>query len=513
MKIANMKSCLSLSLSVMAVLAAISGVQAEPIAKETDLVVVGAGGAGLTATLTAAQGGAKVVLLEKNAFPGGTSLFAEGIFAVETPMQIKEAYLLTKDEAFKHEMAATAGKANARLLRAYINESDKTFEWLVEQGVPFEKVSVLPPDGLRTWHLIAGHRGEELVRTLYYKAKANPNVTIMMETPAKDLTFDAEHHVTGLLAQAPDGTELTIKAKAVVMATGGFGEDLDMVKQYTGDVRAGPLTGGKLKKAGFGVKMAQSAGAVLEGMEALQFFPMAEMRVPPEQAYPFYMAAVALEPFNVFVNTFGMRFVDEMFAFDFSRMGNALDRQHEKFGWAIMDQALVDKYTKDGPEAGVGVLIPARVAIPDLQTSIDKAIKAGNPNIVSADSFEKLAAKMQVPADALKKSLSDYNRYAETNYDVDFAKEKKYLHKMSGRLYAVKIVDFYLNTLGGARVNDRLQPLDANDQVIPHLYMTGNDVGGLYGDTYPLQMSGGTYGFAVNSGRLAAIDFLKSQKR
>src|ERR1039457_1148280 len=100
---------------------------------ETDIVVVGAGPAGLCAALTASQGGAKVILLEKNIFPGGTGLFGEGIFAAESSMQIKEAYFLTKDEAFQRELTEDNWKGNAPLLHAYINESNNTLDWLQDQ--------------------------------------------------------------------------------------------------------------------------------------------------------------------------------------------------------------------------------------------------------------------------------------------------------------------------------------------------------------------------------------------
>jgi fumarate reductase flavoprotein subunit len=504
---------LRFTLSLLAIpLLTVGGLaRAESFTNEVDVVVVGAGGAGLTTTLTAAEGGAKVILLEQNVFPGGTSLFAEGPFAVESSMQIREGYQLTKDDVFKFEMNETNWMINAPLLRAYINESDNTFDWLSAHGVPFKSVNNLPPDGFRTWHVIDG-LGKELIRALYYKAKENPNVVIKMETPAKDLIFDDQHHVTGVIAQTKDGTELRIKAKAVVLATGGFGENPEMVKEYTGNNWAGPITAGHLHKVGFGIKMAQKAGAVLENMGAVQYFPFADMRVPLQQAFPSYAASIVLQPFNINVNKFGNRYSAEDIGFNFIKTGEALNRQVDKFAWCILDQSMVEMYTKNGPEGGVGVLIPARVPLPNLKEDMDKAIKAGNPNIASATSIEELAGKINVPVDTLKKTFANYNHYADTNYDPEFSKDRKYIRKLQGKLYAMKMVDFYLNTLGGARVNEHLQPLDANDQIIPHLYVVGTDAGGLYTNTYPLTMSGGSFGFAVNSGRLAGQDLLKSLK-
>jgi len=471
---------------------------------EADVVVIGAGPAGLCATLTASQGGAKVILLEKNAFPGGTGLFGEGIFAAESSMQIREAYFLTKDEAFRREMSEDNWRGNAPLLRAFINESNTTFDWLEQQGVVFEKVAALSPGGFRSWHLIAGHHGEELIRTLYFKAKADPKVTILLETPGKELIFDQDHHVAGVLAQGKNGETLRIRAKAVIIATGGFGDNLQQVAKYAGDAQGGMLT--PLGKMGFGIRMAESAGAVTEGMGTLQFFPLGSIRAKIEDTntLPLPIGAVAGQPFNIFVNTHGERFTDEMLSFDFSKLGNAISRQYGKTAWSIFDRSLLDRYTNKGPEAGVGVLVPALSPIPPLTQWVEDQVKAGNPDYVSADSVQELAEKMHVPAAQLKSTLEQFNHFVDTNYDADFLKERKYLHKMEGKLYAVRFVNYYLNTLGGARVNAHLQPLNAQDDPIPHLYVTGNDVGGLYGDTYPLGLSGGTYGFAVNSGRMAA---------
>lgn len=477
-----------------------------PKTLDTDVVVVGAGPAGLSATLTASEGGAKVILLEKNVFPGGTGLFGEGIFAAESSMQIKEAYFLTKDEAFKRELTEDNWKGNAPLLREFINESNFTFDWLQKEGVVFSKVSSLNPGGFRSWHLIAGHHGEELIRTLYFKAKSDPNVTVMLETPGKDLLFDANHQVIGIRATNKAGETLEIHAKAVILATGGFGDNLDWVKQYSGNEHGGMVT--PLGKMGFGIRMAQSAGAVVEGMGTMQYFPLGSIRgkIEDTNTLPLPIASAAMEPFNIFVNLHGERFTDETLCFDFSKIGNAIDRQYQHTAWAIFDRSLLERYATRGPEAGIGVLVPALVPVPPMAGWVDEQVAAGNPDYHAADSVADLAKQIGVPADNLTATMNDFNHYVDSNYDADFLKDHIYLHKMTGKLYAVRIVNYYLNSLGGARVNKHLQPLNDKDEPIAHLYVTGNDVGGLYGDTYPLGLSGGTYGFAVNSGRLAAKD-------
>jgi fumarate reductase flavoprotein subunit len=496
-------------LAVLTAVAASSALAQGPVTSlNTDVVVVGAGPAGLSATLTAAQGGAKVVVLEKNPFPGGTGLFGEGIFAAESDMQVKEAYFLTKDDAFQREMTEDNWKGNAPLLRRYINESNFTLKWLQDQGVVFSKVATLNPGGYRSWHLIAGHHGEELIRTLYFKAKDDPNVQIYLETTGKELLFDANHQVSGVRATAKDGSTLEIHARAVILCTGGFGDNLEWVKKYSGNEHGGMAT--PLGKTGFGIRMAVSAGAVTEGMGTMQYFPLGSFRAKIEDTntLPMPIASAAVQPFNIIVNVHGDRFVDETMTFDFSKMGNAIDRQYQHTAWAILDASLLQQYTTRGPEAGVGVLVPALTPIPPLAGWVDEQVAAKNPDYHAANDIKDLAQQIGVPADELAQTLANYNHAAETNYDPEFVKPRLYLRPLTGKLYAIRIVNYYLNSLGGVRTNKYLQPLNEQDDPINHLYVTGNDVGGLYGDTYPLGLSGGTYGFAVNSGRMAAKDAL-----
>lgn len=131
-------------------------------------------------------------------------------------------------------------------------------------------------------------------------------------------------------------------------------------------------------------------------------------------------------------------------------------------------------------------------------------------SFVQGDTVKELASAMGVPADTLQATIDEYNHFVDINYDEDFVKPRELLQKLSGKLYAVKLEPYYLTSLGGVTVNTKLQALDEDWNVIPGLYVTGNDAtGGLFGDTYPLDVPGTTLGFAVNSGRMAAKAILK----
>jgi len=464
---------------------------------------VGSGGSGLSATLTAVEGGAKVILLEKNPFPGGTSNVAEGIFGAETELQREQLINNTKDEVFRVEMwESNHWQGNGPLLRTYINESDKTFAWLRNvQKVPFETTGTTAPEarGLRTWHLIQG-RGATLVKVLFGNVKQNPNVTVLMQTPAQELITDEKKNVIGVVAKDKSGKSIRIKAGAVIVATGGYAENREWVTKYCGDAGGGAAV--PFNKVGDGIRMAMAVGAAVEGMDHMQWFPAA-----PPQTTPLPVSCLGWQPSNIMVNSFGERFCNEEILRNFSLAGNAIRRQG--YGWSIFDEAHKNFWKEHGPDWGIGVLVQHAVPLPKLDEDIAKA-KMGK-NFAEGNTVEELAKAMGVPADALKATMETYKGYVDAHYDSDYLKPHELMYKPAGKLMAVKLDPMYLTSLGGVVVNKKLQAMTKAGAPISGLYVVGNDAaGGLFGDTYPLDVPGSTYGFAMSSGRLAAKAALKA---
>lgn len=483
--------------------------------QETDVVVVGAGGAGLSASLTLAQGGKKVILLEQNPFPGGTSNVAEGVLGVESRIQRNNYYgppMLTKDMVFKHEMDYTHWKGNATLMRAFIEQSGATVNWLQDEGIPFEGVSQTTFDGVRTWHIIEGH-GATLVKVLFGKLKANPNVKILMETPAVGLITDDNKNVIGVTAKGRKG-EFHIRAKRVILATGGFADNPELVKKYVGNTYSGSVA--NFRKVGFALTQATKLGAKAEGLSTLMNSAVYDKKrsgkIGPADPVDLEFDALGQQPMNVMVNAHGERFCDEVIANNFVLQANAIERQKGNYAWVLFDENLLQHYVKDGIDGGMGVIVPIGTKLTKVAGAIDKYIAEGDRNIYTADSVEELAAKIKVPAETLKKTIENYNKYATYNHDKEFAKDPYFMKKLSGKLYAMREVLSYLVTVGGVVVNTNMQPLDADDRPISGLYVTGSDVGGLFGDSYGLASPGTTFGFAVGSGRMAAKHILETVK-
>jgi len=482
---------------------------------EADVVVIGAGSAGLSATMTLMQGGVKkIIVLEKNPFPGGTSNVAEGVLGVESRMQRNHYFgppMLTKDMVFKHEMNFNHWKGNARLMRKYINMSGATINWLQDMGVPFEEVAQTTFDGVRTWHVVHEH-GKGLIKVLFGLAKQSPNVKIMMETPATRLIADKNNDVIGVAAAGKKG-EIRIKAKSVIVATGGFADNPELVKKYVGNTYAGPVA--NFGKVGFGLTQLQALGAKTEGLGTLMnsaVYDKRKAKMGAPNLVDLEFDALGQQPNNIMVNNYGERFCDELIANNFVLQANAVERQPGNFAWVIFDENLRKHYVNDGIDAGMGVIVPIGTKLEKLNGAIDKYIAAGDRNVYAAESIEELADKIKVPAGTLKKTIETYNKAASVNKDDEFAKDPYFMSPLSGKLYAMRLVLSYLVTVGGVSTDLNMRPVRPDDKPIKGVYVIGSDVGGLFGDSYGLDSPGTTFGFAVNSGRIAGLHFLESYK-
>ena len=182
---------------------------------ETDVIVIGSGASGLTAALTAAEAGAKVIVFEKERSLGGTSNFFDGIFAVESEMQRERYITYSRDEAFKNIMEYSHWRANARLVRAFVDESGSTISWLQGKGVEFLDATINMPDSPRTYHVVKG-QGAAVVKALADSAKAK-GVDLRLAAPVKKILKQASpglgpsggDRITGVVAEQ-DGGEIQV---------------------------------------------------------------------------------------------------------------------------------------------------------------------------------------------------------------------------------------------------------------------------------------------------------------
>lgn len=494
---------------------------------ERDVVVVGAGAAGSAAALSAAESGARVLLLEKTGVPAGAGTLAGGMFANGTAAQKAAGQADASRWIFERYMEASNGRADANLVRAVIAASGRAADWLNSRGARLTPVD--PGVGGQPVHigdpkLFMGYvdGGSAAIAALHDKLRAAGG-EILFETPAVELIQAEDGSVTGVVARrASDGSEIRIRARSVVLATGGFGGDEAMMKERFGD----KVVPGAIESAeGDGVRMAWKAGAARRGDRAAQFF---FVNATPEAARMESVGmvwALSCYPF-LWVNEAGKRFCNEEVVFDFARMGSVLYEQPNAVAWMIFDQgtvdlvgakgtiALADIYGawKDRPQRYMEFNEPcdteenyARSMTPlDLAPFLAEGESAGI--VVKADRLEDLGAKAGMKVPTYERTVAAYRAMARSGVDDQFFKDGRYLYSLErGPFYAVKITTRCLGSLGGVRIDERIRAVDDSDEPIPGLWVAGADAGGMYGDRY-VQVEGGTLGFAYTSGMLAGLD-------
>lgn len=478
---------------------------------DTDVVVVGAGSSGLSAAVSAAQKGAKVIVLEKMPIAGGSSNYAEGLFAIGTKQLRDDAQDISKSEFYKEIMDYGHYTTNAALLKQFVDESDVTIRWLESLGVGFDAVKMSYADS-PVWHLVMDYKnyihGAALVNRLLDVGK-ELGVKVYYETPGKKLIYK-NGVVAGVEAEDAKGNKVIVNAKSVIIATGGFPNNPAMIDKYTrfdSKKVKGTLP---LDKTGDGINMAMEVGASTEGWGL-----MTHQGTDGPSVVPFGNLFTMVWQPALWVNKYGKRFVDETAVFSFTHASNIVYRQPGSFAWVVFDQDTFDKYTeKDGIEAGIGVIIPIGTKLTNLKKEFEESEKAGNPNAVMADTLSELAKKINVEPAVIKKTVDTYNSHKDNNLDSEFWMDTKWVMPVKkGKFYAIKIKPMTYVSLGGVKVNEYMQALDENDNVIKGLYTVGCDVGGLHGDTYTLFASGSAFSFAATSGRLAGADAAKQLKK
>jgi len=489
---------------------------------QADVVVVAGGTAGLAAAVAAAEKGAGVMVFEKASTTGGTGNMGNGFLAVESRRQRRKQIALTREEAFKIFMDYTHWRVDARLVSAYINKSASTIDWLEEMGVEFGEPVAYFAGSNFTWHLIksatARPGGEgaaaTMMRILTERAR-QLGVKILLKTPARKILKEGGR-IVGVMAEDESGEEIRATAKAVIIATGGFGDNPEWIKKYTEYEWGRDLFSFRIPGlVGDGIRMAWEVGAAAEGMtiELTYGVPSGGMSAGGRQ-----FGAVLRQP-NLMVNLFGERFMNEGIMGNTTFTGNAISRQKNRCAFIILDEATKRHYEEDGLDIIPGPLTLSSAdpeKISNLDDELKQAFAQKNENIFAADSLEELAQKTGINPDALRKTVAEYNKACETGRDEIFHKNARYLRPVKQpKFYAGRYFPTGYGSLGGIKINHRTEVVTKNHEAIPGLYAAGTDACAIYADSYVFVLPGNTMGFALNSGRMAgenAAEYSKSLK-
>ena len=342
------------------------------------------------------------------------------------------------------------------------------------------------------------------------KAFEKAGGTLLLQTPGQKL-ITKNGRVAGVEAYDNVKKEkVTINAKYVILATGGYNWNPKLVKKYTG---ADLVPSGAAGRTGDGIEMAMSVGAVGDNMgpmmingafnplegEAICNGPNKELRAIFRQS-------------QLYVDGAGNRFFNEQLTLDWPVASNAILRSGE-WTYVVFDQALVDEFGKKGYLNPCGNFIQRGQKAKDLPAMIEAGIKRGD--VFKGNTIEEVAKKAGLNPENLKRAAADMTKYAKQGRDDQFGKDKYYLRAVStAPFYVLKGKLHTLTSLNGVKVTENLQVVDKDENVIPGLYAIGHDAGGVYGDSYDLRVGEGTASsFAINSGRIAVEHIIDLEKK
>jgi fumarate reductase flavoprotein subunit len=488
--------------------------KAAPIPKkwdmDADVVIMGFGGAGVCAAIEAAKAGASVLLLEKEEVPGGSTTISGGIvYAAGTKLQKSVGIEDSAEEMFKYVQACGQGKAVDALVKVASEVSAQNVDWLESLGCVFTK-ELLALSGMEeepeykavTPPKKRGHRckgmGSELFKALYNEVKAQKNVKIMLKTPAirlitKPARTKTNCEVIGVAAKRGEKEINIFAKKAVILTSGGVmssDETKPWLQDYSPDV-ALTVPAGSLSATGDGYRMGMACGAAMKGLNTGGFLPSV-MFSGQKTAGIVYVNIWGLP--NIYVKQNGMRFCDE--GAYYVLVSEEMISNRATTAYCIIDSETLKKASDLVPK---GIDITRTIALGLDPRNLEKTIQGGY--VWKGDTVAELANKMGIDAAVSEKTISTYNKNAETGKDLEFNRKKGFAPLITPPYYGFKIRLGMVCHCGGLSINKKAQVLDTFNEVIPRLYAAGRDAIGIFGGRYP--GSGGAISDFVTFGRIA----------
>jgi fumarate reductase flavoprotein subunit len=338
---------------------------------------------------------------------------------------------------------------------------------------------------------------------------------LLTHAPAKKILTGKKGNVTGVLAERK-GDEFTVTAKSVIIASGGYGGNKELLKKYCPYCHDNMDCGG-IPHTGDGLLMATQIGAATEGLGLLLLggpgpdpkAPMMRIGSPPD-IIDSPLTGIILEPNTAWVNKRGERFADESTGFNHFLSSYAVNRQLDNVCYTLLDSQLVQTMTDKGLIIGFHKyrLADQRSKMPGLARELQVLAEKGW--LKMSDSWGGIADYIGCDPKVLKATIEEYNTACDQGNDSIFAKERVFLFPLRvPPYYAIKANSGILDTIGGIKINEHMEVLNKKDNPIPGLYAAGVVAGGWQGDAYCAVTSGAASGFAVNSGRIAGENAVK----
>lgn len=448
---------------------------------EADVVVMGGGISGLSAAVQAAQLDMRVVLLERMEQLGGNGAGTEGIFGVNSTMQQEQGIKVTLADVVSSEIEFFNYKPNALLWKDMVDASADDIDWLAENGVVFSGVvdSYGSVGKVPTMHYWADHSAVNYIKPMGEKA-GELGVDMRLSTRGAKLLME-DGKVAGIYADKADGSVLLVKAPAVILAAGGYAENMDKLASLGINTDLVSYIG-MPGHEGDSIRMASEVG----GFDvSLRSGYLRETSVagctPMDPACQFLMT----DSTPIWVNQDGDRFVSEDCLHVTSGcVSNAHVNQDQTYA-IISENLLADD------QAGV-------------VDNLNDLVANGSDQIVAASSVDELAEKLSISTEALSAAIERYNGFCETGVDEDFGKPAERMVKLAPPFWGLRLSYIYMTSIGGIHTSRHAEVLTCKNEVIPGLYAAGADGCALYWGTYTINIPGSFNGNNVYSGRNAA---------
>ncbi|OWZ85047.1 flavocytochrome c [Natranaerobius trueperi] len=424
-----------------------------------DVVVVGGGGAGLVSAIEANAQGADVVVLEKMPFIGGNTLVSGGEFNAPNSWVQDNLDIDDSVEQFVEDtLAGGDHEADEDLVRTLAENVTEDGEWMRDYvGVEFIDDYLMHFGGHEVARALypVGGSGQEIISSLAERAKAD-DIPIKYNTEVTELVTDEEGSVVGVVAEDHKGETATIEAKdGVVLASGGFGANIDMTQEYNPEIDDRYNTTNQAGSTGDGILMAKEIGADLVDMEFIQTYPACDTQTG-------HLSYVADTRFDgaIKVNKEGERFVEELERRDV--VSEAILDQTDSVGYLMWDNHIKENSNMD-----------------NYMTEFEDLKK--RDQIVKADTIEEAAEFFDIDAEQLTETIEQYNEYARQGEDEDFNRRGALLELKEGPYYIQKIAPAIHHTMGGIKINEEARVIDTDGEPIEGLYAAGEVTGGIHG--------------------------------
>ena len=439
----------------------------------TDIVIVGGGGAGLAAAIEAKEKGANVILVEKMPILGGNTNYATGgINASNSKFQKNN----DSNELFYNDtMKGGKYKNNPILVKTLVEKSAEAIDWLVERGANLTDVGRLGGASEDRAHRPEGGEkvGPNIVESLANKAE-NLDIDTRVMTAAVSITSDGGK-IDGIIAET-NGQKYKIKTKAVILATGGFGNNSKLFSTLNPSLK-GFVSTNHPGATGDAIELVEKYNVALVDMNEIQTHPTV---VPSNKT----MISEAVRGNGaILINRDGQRFINELETRDV--VSKAILDQEGKTSYLVFDQGIRESLK-----------------------AIEEYIKMGI--IVEAKTMEELSKNLNIPKDNLKASLSKYNKYVSENKDAEFNRENLIRKIETGPFYAVEIAPAVHHTMGGIKINEKTEVYNNDGIIVSGLFAAGEVTGGVHGAN---RLGGNALSDIIVFGRIAGDSAFEYSKK